>query len=173
MEHTELVRSKHHRQLVKRVFLQIVGLAVCTRYHGAVIGNKKRTGYGQVNIITSEIIKKVLLARIETNERKGQLGWISRLGMVAAVGPNVKRIRVIDDILIDKRKGGIDFGHGPPTEPVVGARLTCVCGGGGGGWFRNAWLRRYCFAHLISMLFKGKLAFLVLASLAVAAARRV
>ena len=131
MEHTELVRSKHHRQLVKRVFLQI-GLAVCTRYHGAVIGNKKRTGYGQVNIITSEIIKKVLLARIETNERKGQLGWISRLGMVAAVGPNVKRIRVIDDILIDKRKGGTDFGHGPPTEPVVGARLTCVCGGGGG-----------------------------------------
>ena len=89
------------------------------------------------------MIKKVLLVCIERNERKGQLGWISRLGMVAPVGPNVKRIRMIDDILIDKRKGGIDFGHGPPTESVVGARLVCVCGGWGWGWFRDAWLRRY------------------------------
>lgn len=48
--------------------------------------------------------------------------------MVVAVGPNVTRIQVIDDILIDKRKGCVDFEHGPPTESVVGTRLTCgVC----------------------------------------------
>jgi len=68
---------------------------------------------------------------------------------------------VIDDILIDKRKGCIDFEHGPPTESVVGARLTCA-----GCVFSQCVASAVCFTRLISMLFKGTLAYLVLTSLA-------
>jgi hypothetical protein len=67
-----------------------------------------------------------VLVHIETNEWKDQLGWISGLGVVAAVGPKVTRIRAICDALIDKRRGCIVFEHGPPTESFVGARLICV-----------------------------------------------
>jgi hypothetical protein len=51
--------------------------------------------------------------------------------MVAAVGPNVKRIRVIDDILIEKQKGDIDMGLQRSQLWGLGSP-ACVWGEAGG-----------------------------------------